>query len=608
MARAHGSGAGEARASALWGTGNRGGEHRSSALWGSGNRGGDSRSNALWGKRGKGSVLVVAALALALPLSAAAGSSASKAKSYVAPGVYQAAAKGEKVRVIIQSSGGLEGAKKANNGLGELKKELKLIGAVVADVSPGRLKRLTEIEGLTITLDAPMKATGFANGGFSSTQLWPHENGVSKLWDSALAAPTIAVIDSGIDTTAGAFGSRVIKRQGFGDTGSGLDGRGHGTFVAGIAAGSMPGYAGASPTSKLVDLDVMDDAGRARTSDVILACEWVLENKGAYGIRVVNMSLHSSSILSIRYHPLNRAVEKLWFGGVVVVAAAGNYGVAGGPSGVPYAPGNDPFVITVGALDIGGTARIGDDGVAPWSAYGYTNEGFSKPEIVASGRYMVAPVPALSTLAKERAEKVLSPGIIQLSGTSFAAPVVAGVAAQILARNPGWTPEMIKGALMKTARRVPDAPAAAQGRGQVNVARAFTVQNVPSGNGPINRFVVPDPQGGFMFAAAAWSDAAWADAAWDSAAWNDAAWTDAAWNDAAWTDAAWNDAAWNDAAWNDAAWADSTTYEDNADDGTSTDLVLTPQDELELASDPDLALPGQTTTTVSSATSPLGIG
>jgi serine protease AprX len=565
MARAHGSGAGGHRASALWGTGNRGGEHRSSALWGSGNRGGDSRSNALWGKRGNGlPVLVVTALALAMPFSAAAGRSTSKG-TYVAPGVYQAAAKSQKVRVIIQSTGGVEGAKKANQGLGELKKELDLIGAVVADVPAGRLKHLAAIAGLTVTLDAPTVATGISNGGFSATQLWPEANGVSKLWDSTLAAPTIAVIDSGIDPTAGGFGSRVIKRQGFGDTGSGLDGRGHGTFVAGIAAGSMPGYAGASPTSKLIDLDVMNDAGMARTSDVITACEWVLQNKDAYGIRVVNMSLHSSSVLSIRYHPLNKAVEKLWLGGVVVVAAAGNYGVATGPSGVKHAPGNDPFVITVGALDLGGTTGIDDDRVPSWSAYGYTNEGFAKPDLVAAGRYMAAPIPALATLALERPEKVLSPGLIQLSGTSFSAPVIAGVAAQILARKPSWTPDMVKGAILKTTRGVPTTSVLQRGRGQVNAAPAVALLTVPNPNAPLRQFVLPDVlNGGLVFNAAAWADAARLNAAWDSAAWTDAAWTDAAWTDAAWTDAAWTDAAWNDAAWNDAAWADAAAYEDNA--------------------------------------------
>ena len=79
-------------------------------------------------------------------------------------------------------------------------------------------------------------------------------------------------------------------------------------------------------------------------------------------------------------------MESLWFNGVVVVAAAGNYGVANTPQVVSYAPGNDPFVITVGATETQSTKTAGDDTVAPWSAYGHTLDGFAKPEISAPGR------------------------------------------------------------------------------------------------------------------------------------------------------------------------------------------------------------------------------
>ena len=543
-------------------------------------------------------MLAVAVLAFALPLSAAAGKD--DRTSYVAPGVYQAAGKGSKVNVIIQAAG-VELAKNALAGLGSLKQEFRATGMVSAELPSKQVEKLAERPGLIVTLDAPVKATAY-----TSTQLWPHQNGVAKLWGTP-GAPAIAIVDSGIDKSLPSFGngSRVVARQTFGQSGGGgLDSRGHGTFVAGIAAGEAAGYAGASPGSNLIDLDVMDHQGMARTSDVIAAAEWILKNKAAYNIRVANFSLHSSSILSIRYHPLNKAVEKLWFGGVVVVAAAGNYGIATGPSGVVHAPGNDPFVITVGALDIGGSSRIGDDGMASWSAYGYTNEGFAKPEVAAAGRYMVGPVPGSSTLAAERADHVVAPGYIQLSGTSFAAPVVAGIAAQMLAANPTWTPDMVKGALMKTARRVPEATLLAQGRGQVNAVRAATLMVVPLANSALRRFVVPDlQQGGLTFDAAAWHDAAWTDAAWDSAAWTDAAWTDAAWTDAAWTDAAWTDAAWNDAAWNDAAWADSTSYEDAADgEGTSSDVKLTSEDQADIAADPDLQLPAGTVVTTTTST------
>jgi serine protease AprX len=81
------------------------------------------------------------------------------------------------------------------------------------------------------------------------------------------------------------------------------------------------------------------------------------------------------------FDPLDQAVEKLWLSGVTVVTAAGNYATNGQASGVPYAPGNDPFVITVGAADTNNTLSTSDDFAAPWSAWGYTGDGFMKPDI-----------------------------------------------------------------------------------------------------------------------------------------------------------------------------------------------------------------------------------
>src|SRR5437588_5717569 len=118
----------------------------------------------------------------------------------------------------------------------------------------------------------------------------------------------------------------------------------------------------------------MNDQGQATVADVIKAADWILANKTKYNIKVANFSLHAVNRASVMFDPLDQAVEKLWLNGVVVVAASGNYATdaANTPSGVSYAPGNDPFVITVGAADIGTSVAPGDDTVAPWSAWGYT--------------------------------------------------------------------------------------------------------------------------------------------------------------------------------------------------------------------------------------------
>ena len=594
-----------------------GGAHsdtRSSALWGTGNRGGDSRANALWGKGGRGFVTILTVLFVtAIPLAGAGKMSqhdAASGSTYVDP-VLEAKAHmtpNEMVNVIIQSESGLPNALKAfeaadredgSTDREQLTGKFNFVSSVAVKIKAKKVLVLAKRPGLTITTDSRIKLADAP----SSSQVWPTAEALRPLYQDAdrlrSQTPTIAIVDSGIDKNRADFanGAQVIGNEVITKLlpNSPGDGRGHGTFVAGVAAGSAPGYAGAAPGANIVMLDVMDDSGMARTSDVIAAAEWIYLHKDEKNIRVANFSLHSTVPSNFTKDPLDRAVEKLWFSGVTVVVAAGNYGHADGPSGVMFAPGNDPFVITVGAVDLDGTVRIKEHDVPSWSAYGYTYDGFRKPEIAAAGRYVVGPVPANATLLAQKPENAVAPGYMRLSGTSFASPIVAGAAAQILARNPTFTPDQVKGALMQAARYIPEAPPGSAGVGELNALRAANLNRAPNPNLALNRFVVPDPTGGKtpVFNAVSWSDAAKANASWDAVSWSDASWSDASWTTVSWSDVSWSDVTWSDVTWSDVLAAADVTWEDAAESETGSPTApdtLTPEEEAAALADPLLGL------------------
>jgi hypothetical protein len=168
---------------------------------------------------------------------------------------------------------------------------------------------------------------------------------------------------------------------------------------------------------------------------------------------------------------------------------------------------------------------------------------------------------------------------MQLSGTSFAAPIVSAAAAQILAAHPSWTPDQVKGALMLTAKPVQGAAPGSVGVGVVDAGKAAAVTNPPNPNAALNKFVVSASGGsGKVFDAASWasvaqSDASWASASWASASWASASWSSASWASASWASASWASASWASASWASASWANaswaSSSYADNAVDDAS---------------------------------------
>jgi serine protease AprX len=274
----------------------------------------------------------------------------------------------------------------------------------------------------------------------------------------------VAVIDSGIDNSLGQFtddkgGNRIVYQQSF-VGGTADDQYGHGSHVAGIigAHGVGTNYVGIASFSTLINLRVLDQNGSGTDANVIQAIDKAISLKGQYNIRVMNLSLGRPVYESAAQDPLCQAVEAAWKAGIVVVVAAGNdgrdntYGTYG--YGTIAAPGNDPYVITVGAMKTNGTNTRADDSIASYSSKGPTLFDHTvKPDLVAPGNRITSSMAPKVFLSNTYPSIYRSPYWYQLSGTSMATPVVSGAAALLIQQNPSITPDQIKARLMKTATK-----------------------------------------------------------------------------------------------------------------------------------------------------------
>ncbi|HMB78771.1 MAG TPA: S8 family peptidase, partial [Vicinamibacterales bacterium] len=308
----------------------------------------------------------------------------------------------------------------------------------------------------------------------------------------------IAVIDSGIATwhddltntsnTVYPYGNQRVSM--FVDFVNGqttpYDDDGHGSHVAGIIAGngfdSNGQKSGAAPDASLISLKVLDADGNGTISNIIAALDWVLANHNTYNIRVVNMSVGAAIHESAWTDPLTVAAKRVVDAGVVVVGAAGNFGTnsAGLPQyGGISAPGNAPWVLTVGASSTQGTPSRNDDIVGSYSSRGPSYIDWNaKPDLVAPGTGTVSLAAAGSTFFNTRPMALL-PGTVgpalpylSLTGTSMAAPVVTGTVALMLQANPSLTPNAVKAILQYTAQQYPGYNGLVQGAGFLNVVGA----------------------------------------------------------------------------------------------------------------------------------------
>jgi len=519
---------------------------------------------------------------------AATGAALAAITASVITGV-PAASAGSSETVIVTASGLLSPVSAVLQVGGSVQTQFHLINGVLASIPTAAAPVLNALPGIVVTPDAQVSLQDVpeSTGPHAPSDAFLDQTGASQLaaqGDTGQGV-TVAVVDTGIDQLPD-FSGRLIG--GVDLTGGGnpfQDGYGHGTFVAGLIAGdgaSSDGqYSGEAPGANLVSIKVAGANGLTDLGTIIQGLQWAVDHQGLYQIKVLNLSLGFQSNESTLINPLDLAVSAVWNAGITVVASAGN---AGPFNGTILSPGDDPLVITVGALDDMGAAAgsTSGDEMTNFSSAGPTSpDGWVKPDLVTSGRSVVSLAAPGSTLVSEYPSAQIGTANFTGSGTSFSTAITSGAVALILKDNPGLTPDQVKARLLGNTSPGPIGNPFVDGHGALNgyaaatsapmnvnqsglvlpalaglpvslsSARPFDTWNAALWSG-----LTPGqlPSNGWTWAGVAWNGAAWNGWAWGGVAWNRWAWGGAYWNSASWNGSAWDGTPWAGSAWDGAAW------------------------------------------------------
>ena len=459
--------------------------------------------------------------------------------------------------------------------------ELPSLDAVAAYLTSDEITTLSQDSDVDMVVaDNPVFGLDYK----SSMDITNLAIGLSDVKPSAAGGPDgsgvgVAVIDSGVATTTDLSDSRIVGWKDFvNNRKTPYDDAGHGTFVAGLIAGdgtaSLPlengGYAtmqfrGVAPAANIIGIKVLDSTGQGRASAVMAGVLWAVAHKNDYGIRVINLSIGSNPVAPVQYDPIAQAVEFAWKHGITVVCAAGNEGEFG-PGGI-LSPGNDPYVLTVGASDTRQTATVADDVMTYYSSIGPTLfDEFAKPDVVAPGNRVISMRMPGSYIDLNFPENLIpvatyapsapagtQPGYLMLSGTSTSAPVAAGAVALMLSADPRLSPDDVKVRLMRTADPLPGASVYQEGAGLIDVdgaladrsrARGYAL-SADLGNGTT---ILSDD------VYSAWDKQAWTKYGWTKFRWTKFRWTKFRWTGVAWTKFRWTKFRWTDVAWTKFRW------------------------------------------------------
>ena len=403
---------------------------------------------------------------------------------------------------------------------------------------------------LRATTDARVAAVGGGNNGkdldkvgsqstkdsigiaaMNVADAWPHTTG---------AGVVVAIMDSGIGLHPDLPSGKVIARVDLANDGAyGLDPAGHGTHLAGIIAGHGSEFRGVAPDARLVDIRVLDESGEGTLGSVVAGFEWLLDNRAALGIRVLNLSFGTTQTSSYHADLLAALAESAWFAGITVVAAAGN---DGDDIGTISTPGADPFIITAGSFDDQGTRSEQDDRQSAFSSRGPTKDGFTKPDVLAPGRRVVSlrsdgsqAAPLQPDDAGRNGSSSLSL-YTRMSGTSVSSAMVSGVAALVLSFHASYTPTTTKGAIVALGRSITGSPTKAVMAPSAVFALPRTVnsQLLPS-----RLLMSALESSGVLGGGTTWEGVTWEGVTWEAVTWEGVSWESVTWESVSWQGVAW---------------------------------------------------------------------
>jgi serine protease AprX len=484
---------------------------------------------------------------------------------------------GPQVRVIVVGTSSLHAKGRVNSHHGKVRDNLSVVDAVVADVTQDQLDELNSDPDVSVVPNVQVDVTGAAQAApHAPSAVFPDTTGATALaedhdrFDGKVnrlgKGVTVAVLDTGI-TQLPDFKDRLVAGVDFSGEGDPFkDSFGHGTFVSGLIAGngasSSRAYVGEAPGASLASIKVAGVSGSTDLATVIKGIQWAIDNKNALDIGVLNISMGTPPFPSSVINPLDLAVEAAWKSGIVVVTSAGNTGPI---NGTITSPGDDPLVITVGALDDNGTADAADDTMTDFSAVGPTAvDGWFKPDLVTAGRSVVSLRAPGSTIDKANPAARIGKTNFVGSGTSFSAAITSGAAAILRQLEPKATPDKIKGRLLAGASPGPVGSPFVDGFGSLNILKSSTIKAVLKQTAP----TVPTPLGtdvslfvsgaGSAWNGSSWNDTSWAGSAWNGSSWNGSSWNGSSWNGSSWNGSSWNGSSWNGSSWNGSSWNGSS--------------------------------------------------